>query len=587
MQFTLPVPEDQIKGIEVKNVGYTTCRSSSKNDLLVVKEIYHLKNGEMIPNLNLVYNFQRPIFITKENYRIHKDKKELEDRDKLDVHYCTQAELPMRIQQYLGNKFPNPQLRLGDVCKNPYIYLGDLHTITMIKDKYHKKYPDIESTISKIAVLDIETNVLGGEQIPILCSVTMGKHKTIGMTAEYCRRLNEDPNICVPAAFKKYLSAIEINGVVRNLPEEFGEDITIVVRETSGEMLRDVITPLHDWMPDFLVCWNINFDIKEILAQLKRDNIRATDVFCDPKVPEDYKNVYYDEAKLIRVTNSKTISQNPVDLWHTLKCQAGFYVICAMVTFKKLRVQKGNEAKYSLDYILGKYLNVGKLKFSGADGLSGLKRHVKMQRDYPLEYIIYCLFDTMSVELLDALTGDISIAFSELCEFTPFENFTSLPRRLVDAYTFYCLDRGLVAGTAGTYVPNEIDDRIISLRDWICTLPAHMVEENGINCISEWSFMQTMFRDQMADEDILQAYPKANVILNISKATTAIEVLEIDGVPEYARREQGINMTGGATNALEIAEKFFKMPDMFCMERELIKDIESGAFNRFECGVTD
>lgn len=581
MQFTLPIPKDQIAGIEVKNVAYSTCRSSARKDLLTVKEIYHLKNGDKIPNINLIYDFQRPIFITKPNHRIHKDKREYEERDKLDVFYSTQAELPMKIQQALGNQFPNPNLRLADVCKNPYVYFGDLHPITMIKDKYKKQYPEIDRTLNKVAVLDIETNVLGGPEIPILCSVTMGERKIIGMTTEYRNRLLEDPEICIPAAFKQYLGAVEIDGKIRNLPAERGEKFDIIIRDTAGEMLRDVIQPVHSWMPDFLVCWNVNFDIKKILEQLKKDNIYATDVFCDPKVPIDYRNVYYREAKTIRVTNSKSISQHPADLWHVLDCQAGFYVIDAMVTFKKIRVAEGNEASYGLDYILKKHLGTGKLKFTGADGLTGLKWHQKMQRDHPLEYIIYNIYDTMSVELLDEKTGDICSAFSILAEMTPFDKFNSLPRRLVDGFTFYCLEKGLIAGTAGTYVENDIDDRIISMKDWIVTLPAHMVEENGVKCIEEWPELRTMFRNQVGDDDIAQAYPTGGVITNASKATTALEVLEIEGVSEDYRRQSGINMTGGYTNTLEIAEHFFKMPDLFTLERALLADIENGDFDEW------
>lgn len=579
MQFNLPIPADQIIGVEVKNVSYSTCRSSSKKDLLTVKEIYHLKNGDQVPNINLIYDFKRPIFITKPNHRIHNDKKEHEQRDKLDVYYCTQAELPMKIQQYLGNQFPNPNLRLADVCKNPYVYFGDLHPITMIKDKYKKQYPELPRSLNKLAVLDIETNVLGGPEEPILCSITMGKRKIIGITKAYRDRLIEDPEICIPAAFKKYLSDIQIDGKPRNLVEERGGDFEILVRDTAGQMLADVIRPVHDWMPDFLVCWNVNFDIKKILEQFKKENIYPEDVFCDPKIPFDYRNVYYREAKTIRVTNSKSISQHPADLWHVLDCQAGFYVIDAMVTFKKIRVAEGNEASYGLDYILNKHLGTGKLKFDGADGLTGLKWHQKMQRDHPLEYIIYNIYDTISVELLDEKTGDICSAFSILAELSPFDKFNSLPRRLVDSFTFYCLEKGLIAGTAGTYVENDIDSRIISMKDWIVTLPAHMVEENGINCISEWTELKTMFRNQVGDDDIAQAYPTGGVITNASKETTALEVLEIEGVSEEHRRQCGINMTGGYTNTLEIAEQFFKLPNVFELERHLEADIASGAFD--------
>lgn len=92
------------------------------------------------------------------------------------------------------------------------------------------------------------------------------------------------------------------------------------------------------------------------------------------------------------------------------------------------------------------------------------------------------------------------------------------------------------------------------------TLPAYAVEENGLYCIEEIPELQTMFRVQTADADILQAYPTAEIGLNVSKETTCMEVLSIRGVPEEARRRAGINLTGGRTNAIEICNDIMNLP---------------------------
>ncbi len=79
-----------------------------------------------------------------------------------------------------------------------------------------------------------------------------------------------------------------------------------------------------------------------------------------------------------------------------------------------------------------------------------------------------------------------------------------------------------------------------------------MVHRNGLKCIEEAPNLETMFRKQVSDSDILQAYPTGQVISNGSKETTAIEIIEIHGVSEEARRRAGINLTGGQTNAIEL-----------------------------------
>lgn len=62
--------------------------------------------------------------------------------------------------------------------------------------------------------------------------------------------------------------------------------------------------------------------------------------------------------------------------------------------------------------------------------------------------------------------------------------------------------------------------------------------------------------------DVSASYPNGEVVFNISKETTKKELISIDGVTEYMRRAQGINLSGGATNAVEVCTGLFKMPGM-------------------------
>lgn len=103
-----------------------------------------------------------------------------------------------------------------------------------------------------------------------------------------------------------------------------------------------------------------------------------------------------------------------------------------------------------------------------------------------------------------------------------------------------------------------------------------MVEDNGLQCVKEIPKLKTMFRVQTADDDITQAYPTAELTLNISKETTFIELKGIEGVSENARRRSGINMTGGLTNAIEIANELMNMPYIHDVLDAFEKDIKEG-----------
>lgn len=50
------------------------------------------------------------------------------------------------------------------------------------------------------------------------------------------------------------------------------------------------------------------------------------------------------------------------------------------------------------------------------------------------------------------------------------------------------------------------------------------------------------------------------MMLNIGRDTCIMEFSQIQGLSEHRRRELGVNLTGGSTNALEITEKIFGMP---------------------------
>lgn len=60
--------------------------------------------------------------------------------------------------------------------------------------------------------------------------------------------------------------------------------------------------------------------------------------------------------------------------------------------------------------------------------------------------------------------------------------------------------------------------------------------------------------------DVSASYPNGEAVFNVSKETTARELLEIEGVDESVRRKQGINLSAGATNAVEFCTEMFGLP---------------------------
>ena len=228
-----------------------------------------------------------------------------------------------------------------------------------------------------------------------------------------------------------------------------------------------------------------------------------------------------------------------------------------------LRSQKGKDPSYALDAILRKTFSnrIRKLRFEEARHLAGISWHQFMQRHHPLEYVIYNVFDCVSMELLDEENKDLQLTLPGFAGWSDFCNFSSQPRRLVDRLHYFCLEeKGRVIGTTSDSMRTELDAYVVNPSGWIVTLPAHLVAENGLCLIEEAPKLRTSIRAHAADLDALSSYPTGEETFNISKETTARELYQIEGVSEHTRRMQGVNLSGGATNAIEVACGLFGLP---------------------------
>lgn len=561
----MQISKDNVIGIECKNVVYAQSSDNPNDDLLLVKEVIHTKDGQHLPRLRQIKNYQRPFYVTKQAWRNHKDKKEAERIEKLQRFQCNQAQLAMKIQLALGERMANPRKKLKDVCSSPYVYGADILPTTYLKSKYRDKWKDLASR-NKVAVLDTERDVVFGTNETIIVTLTMGDKKYIGIVKWWADRIaNMEGEI--NSKFKSLLSKITVASKkdknVRepyDVPAQRGDKLIVFMGERPGDIVAEALRLSHKWMPDFMAIWNMDYDIPHIIAALESAGYDPKAEFSDPSVEPEFQRFWYKQDKLIKETNSKSISKHPADLWHVVYTTAGYYIIDAMCLFKKIRVASGNEPDYTLDGVLGRHVGTQKLRIPEADQYGGLKWHQVMQKDFPVEYCVYALFDCISVEMLDERTNDIGLTISVLMESSGYDYLPSLPRRVVDVLHNVWEKRGWIPGCVGADITSTLDEDVVGLDGWICTLNSYCVVKNGLFCISEVPELQTMFRVQTNDADILQAYPTGGVISNGSKATTAIEVIDIEGVDDLTRRRQGINLTGGATNAVEIAVELAGCP---------------------------
>lgn len=78
---TYYAPEDVIAK-ECKHVAYAT-DEEKENDFVLIKEVIHTKDGRLIPRLVMRENLKRPVYVTREEYRNHQEKKRVRRKRKM------------------------------------------------------------------------------------------------------------------------------------------------------------------------------------------------------------------------------------------------------------------------------------------------------------------------------------------------------------------------------------------------------------------------------------------------------------------------------------------------------------------------
>lgn len=579
-----------ITGRECRFAIHIPTYQSDIPDIHLVKEAVHYSDGTVRPNIKLWKNFKRPYWITKPQYRNHTQKKESEDLDRLMRFEATQSDLARSIAQSLGVYSKRPMMK--QLSASPYLYGSDIASTSIIKHMYQTKYPEAKSSFT-VGYFDIETDVLHGTEDPIL--VTFVFEKLIYQVAvkSFFKGFAED-HIEDRLRFKieEHLGEhFRSDKYLKKVLKEDDFDIQIVLVDDTVTLIKTVMAKVHEQSPDFLAIWNMVFDVPKLLDTLKKYGADAKDVFSHPTLPPELRFCKYKKGSTKKVTASGGVKpKNPSEQWHSLYCPAGFYIIDAMCSFRFVRQGEQELPYYKLDFVMERELGIRKLNFKEAEGLSDLDWHEFMQEKYPFEYAVYNIFDCIGMMELEIKNDDLSQKVPVMNKTTDFSRFNSQTKRFADGFHFFMLEKGGVASTIppmeekeGIIADDDPDeeedeepqypddeevdpyqeamakDDVLSLRNWIVTLPAHL-SALGRRLIKESPTVRTLIRTHTYDSDAVSAYPSCTAVANVSKATTVREIIDIVGIPEEMFRRQNINLLQGHVNALEYATTMFNLP---------------------------
>lgn len=541
--------EKEILGRECKFVTWLHAIPDVREDTHVVKEVIHYKDGTFENKLRIIYNYQRPFWVTKPHLQTYKEKKESEYLDNVNEYKSTQSDLGRAIASRLGGRYIG-KYSLRDIKPSPFIYGIDVNSRTMIHKLYMERYPDLVSEY-KVATLDIENDVDKGD-ITVISLAMKDKIYTVYTKSFVKGRLNTEEQL--NSLFDKYIPKTPITEGIQR---------TFKLVENELEAVLTILKIAHQWEPDIIAIWNITYDLGKILDVLEANDIDPKDVFSDPRLPKELRHFKFKLGQVKKVTASGKMKPLPFEeQWHSVEAPAMFTWLDAGSTHRYVRVGgKTVPGGYSLDNILKYELGskLGKLKFEDETEkhMSAIDWHRYMSKERPLHYIIYNNWDTISMLQLEDKTKDMSQVISLLSMTSNFDIFNSGPKKIIDAMHFFYLENGRVLGCK----PNDFgDDYSLGLDEWINILPSSRVKENGLKCIEENPELITNVRGHVYDADQVSGYPSDGMAANVSKETTVKELISIAGFEKEDFKLENINLMFGPVNSVSYCNNMFNFP---------------------------
>lgn len=554
-------PTPLIKAIECRFALYSKSISDDDHsDIHLIKENIHNEDGTFTPNVRIVKNYERPFWVTQKGRQNHQDKKEWAPKEDLLQFKSTQSNLAQAVKNALGKPWFKGGLR--ELADSPYLYGTDISSTSLIKQSYKDKW-DITTPYTN-AVYDTETDVIHGTGQIMMATVSFKERVFTAVQKSFVAG---------------YSNPIER---IRNLAEQYIGDsikarnitLEIVIVDTEIDVVKTTIAKCHEWKPDLVSVWNLAFDMDKILEACDRAGLHPADLMSDPSVPLQYRSFRFKKGPAKKTTASgRVMNFKPAQRWHSVFCPSSFYWVDAMGIYKQVRITDPEESSYALDHILQKRLKgVRKLKFAEADHLSGLEWHKFMQSKYPLEYVVYNIFDCISMEILDEKTLDVCLTFPMFAGCTDFSNFNSQPKRAVNDLHFFVQKHGQVMGTTSSEMTTDFDSETATLDGWIVMLPSHLVADNGLQIIEENPMLRTNIRSHVGDLDVAASYPNGECVFNISKETTSKELLGIENIEQTIQRMQTINLSAGRTNAVEFCTQLYGLPTFDALLEAFTRD---------------
>lgn len=307
-----------------------------------------------------------------------------------------------------GNRYANKMLHM-----HPSVFMSDTHIEDHYRFRFSNHYSNNICNISK-AYFDIEADTINMRgDFPEMgeCPINAVTVIDEANNQVYTFLLRNDRNPLIKDfenSVSKNLFA-ELKEFIRDTVGGWKNEHRLGLKDLNFNLLfydeddeinliRDMFLLINTSQPDFVLAWNMSFDIPYTIERIRKLGYNPEDIICHPDFKRKVAKYYIDE-------------RNKNDL-----AERGDYAIISsysvyldqMIHFASRRKGQAQFTSFSLDAIGGLVAKVHKLDYSHiTTNIAELP-----YRDYKT-FVFYNIMDTIVQKCIESKTGDINYIFSK------------------------------------------------------------------------------------------------------------------------------------------------------------------------------
>ena len=542
---------------------YISPENSPHGNDAIIACVKDVETGES--KLHYIKNPQTQVFVTRAGLRNYEFKREYTKISDCDMYVTPYKDQYSALAQALGIRNSDPFFTKRAVEASPFAYTWDISPLVRMKCEYmdHTKK---SATGLKIGMLDLETSVLGDEQI--LCASVIDWPTRV----VHCFILNDpwlratDTTELDKRTEQEYKTFVEgLNPKARKVWDAKPVRAKYYLVPDEATLITKLFKCINYHKMDFLGIWNMGYDIPYIKKRAEFRQLELSELFCHQDVPSEFRMFEWKEDK------SKV--DHFTDTWHTVVAPGYTCYFDAMCLYSRLRKVKGRDVFYTLDYIGNKNIGTGKMKF-GTNA-----SHRDMQTNDKVGYCVYNTMDVIIPAMMDEINHDVA-SMVELTDCSMIADFSKQTVQLKAQFYRYLRERNCVPGSVAGSIKQEYDEVIGNIGGAV--LNPTLMKVKGVPCLIETPKRSSIYR-LAADIDVSSFYPSVTIAQNISRETKIASVLWVEGDPHSieeiqaeknaqeqklmakANSEYHFSLFGRvpcvAENAVAVCHEYFGMPN--------------------------